>query len=348
MFADLLLACALCLLSLSHVSAQQVVDVYFITGQSNGINFAKEVRAGSTALGFNLHVARSSDSFSDFPNHTIVIDSFSLSNVNESLAVPILASGLRQEGRDVAIFTFARSGAGLNRNLPAEGGAGNEWIWYPGSDPAAGQIYQDSMYANSVTWFNSRLSELEDAGLTPEVKGVFWFQGEKDARLGKLTTSEGGRDDHLVYADNFDNLVFRFRQDFGADLPIVSARIREFGTATEDVINDALAQAAISDLKIGSVSTQNLTFRSATNVHLNSVGHAQLAPLWSAEMLSVQAATAPVLLGDCNRDGVVDFEDISPFIIVLSSDGYLAEADLNEDEIVDFSDISPFIVILAS
>ena len=54
-----------------------------------------------------------------------------------------------------------------------------------------------------------------------------------------------------------------------------------------------------------------------------------------------------VLLGDCNRDGVIDFSDISPFITVLASDGYLAEADTDEDGAVTFDDISPFIVLLS-
>ena len=55
----------------------------------------------------------------------------------------------------------------------------------------------------------------------------------------------------------------------------------------------------------------------------------------------------PVLLGDCNLDGVVNFLDISPFISILAADNYLAQADVNEDGIVSFLDIGPFISILA-
>ena len=343
------LSCAVCLLSLSYVAAQGTpVDVYLITGQSNGNNFAKQAGLGSNDLGFTLHFARVADTFGDFPNHTAVATRFTSNSVNGSLATSILAENLHQDGRDVAIFTFARNGAGLHRNLPAEGGQGNEWIWYPGSDPATGQIYQDSLYANSVTWFNSRLQELVDAGLEPEVKGLFWFQGEKDARLGKIDPNSGGLEDHLFYAQNFDNLTFRFREDFGADLPIVVATIREFSTSAtepENVINAALAQAATNDPLTGIVPTQNLSFRNATNVHLDSAGLAQLAPLWSAEMLNLQAPS--VLLGDCNQDGFVNFLDISPFIALLSTDDFLAEADVNEDGEVDFSDIGPFISLLS-
>ena len=56
----------------------------------------------------------------------------------------------------------------------------------------------------------------------------------------------------------------------------------------------------------------------------------------------------PSLTGDVNRDGKVDFQDISPFILVLSTGDFLAAADINQDGIVDFLDISPFISLLSS
>ena len=53
------------------------------------------------------------------------------------------------------------------------------------------------------------------------------------------------------------------------------------------------------------------------------------------------------LLGDVNRDGVVNFFDISPFIAILSAGGFQIEADIDMDLEVDFFDISPFIQILS-
>ncbi|MDB2685892.1 hypothetical protein N9Y42_01665, partial [Mariniblastus sp.] len=55
-----------------------------------------------------------------------------------------------------------------------------------------------------------------------------------------------------------------------------------------------------------------------------------------------------VLLGDVDLNGTVDFSDISPFITILSTGNFQAEADCDESGEVDFSDIAPFIVILAS
>ena len=57
--------------------------------------------------------------------------------------------------------------------------------------------------------------------------------------------------------------------------------------------------------------------------------------------------TDAILLGDVNLNGTVDFFDISPFISLLSGDGFLDQADINRDGIVNFFDISPFISILS-
>jgi len=54
------------------------------------------------------------------------------------------------------------------------------------------------------------------------------------------------------------------------------------------------------------------------------------------------------LLGDVNLDGTVDFLDISPFIVVLASQGFQLEADIDGNGVVDFLDISPFITILSN
>lgn len=53
-----------------------------------------------------------------------------------------------------------------------------------------------------------------------------------------------------------------------------------------------------------------------------------------------------IILGDINRDGMVDFSDIPPFIDVLVSGDLQEEADTDRDGSVTFSDIPPFIDIL--
>lgn len=53
-----------------------------------------------------------------------------------------------------------------------------------------------------------------------------------------------------------------------------------------------------------------------------------------------------LLLGDVNRDGVVDFSDIPAFIAVLQAGDFQAEADLDTSGMVDFDDIPLFITVL--
>ena len=55
----------------------------------------------------------------------------------------------------------------------------------------------------------------------------------------------------------------------------------------------------------------------------------------------------PYLKGDINVDGFVNFLDIAPFITLLSSGDFQAEADCNCNGVVDFLDIAPFINALS-
>ena len=51
-------------------------------------------------------------------------------------------------------------------------------------------------------------------------------------------------------------------------------------------------------------------------------------------------------LGDINRDGFVNFSDVSPFIGILLAGIFVDAADINRDGFVNFSDVSPFISLL--
>ncbi len=64
--------------------------------------------------------------------------------------------------------------------------------------------------------------------------------------------------------------------------------------------------------------------------------------------VSAAVAGTPVLKGDVDVDGDVDFDDIPAFISVLQSGVFQAEADCDCSTIVDFSDIPAFILILQS
>ena len=73
-----------------------------------------------------------------------------------------------------------------------------------------------------------------------------------------------------------------------------------------------------------------------------------LNPGINAQITLSEGSNPVVLLGDCNLDGNVNFLDISPFINILSTQDFFAQADCNQDGGVNFLDISPFIGILSS
>ena len=52
------------------------------------------------------------------------------------------------------------------------------------------------------------------------------------------------------------------------------------------------------------------------------------------------------LKGDVDMNGVVDFADIPPFVAILQSGVFQAEADCDCSTVVDFADIPPFIQLL--
>lgn len=69
---------------------------------------------------------------------------------------------------------------------------------------------------------------------------------------------------------------------------------------------------------------------------------------FSADATVTVTLTNPVLPGDVNTDGTVDFLDIAPFVAVLTAQGLQAEADVNGGGDVNFLDVFPLVEILSN
>ena len=54
-----------------------------------------------------------------------------------------------------------------------------------------------------------------------------------------------------------------------------------------------------------------------------------------------------LVLGDVNGDGQVDLLDVAPFVNLLTTGDFQAEADINQDGTVDLLDVQPFVNLLA-
>lgn len=250
------------------------VDVFFITGQSNAGNVGELNGTGSTDVGFNLRFGRVEDRnpSGGMTDLTDVIEEFSSNFLNTNMAVTELALGLHDQN-DMAIYSFARNGRPLANSNNDSGES-----WFPGADPANGDVFNDELYGAFVLWANARLNEIIADGDTPVVKGIFWFQGEGDVGIGTSATD--------AYQTNYENYLFRLRQDFGSQVIVVSADIRSVGNsavmARQAQVNEALANVAAADALAEAVPTQDLPPRSAGDVHYTNGAYFVLAGRWAA------------------------------------------------------------------
>ncbi len=64
---------------------------------------------------------------------------------------------------------------------------------------------------------------------------------------------------------------------------------------------------------------------------------------------TADACEPPLLRGDCNCDGIIDFDDINPFVAAVSgvTPCRYENCDVNADGYIDFNDINPFVELLS-
>ena len=141
---------------------------------------------------------------------------------------------------------------------------------------------------------------------------------------------------------------------FATSRDAIGSRVQVVADVDGDGVNETLIREVISGSSNGS-STSSLELEfgldEATSAQVNVIWAdgrtTDLGVVPTSQFMVVEQAI-PVLLGDVNIDGVVDFFDISPFIGILTNEGFQLEADINVDGEVNFFDISPFISILSS
>ena len=141
-----------------------------------------------------------------------------------------------------------------------------------------------------------------------------------------------------------------------ADQAAFVASLEDGFTFTITVFDDNTVEASTTglstDLAVARTEINN-TDPNFDAFLMNGIGLNGSVQGGTAEMtiseVTLEATTGmvTVMKGDVDRNGVVDFLDIAPFIAVLSSGGNQAEADVDCNGAVEFLDIQPFINILA-
>ena len=321
-------------------------DVYIIAGQSNadGRALESDLPSGSPLAGVQSNAIISYINPGE-PNGDVSVNSggfvplrpgFSVApGEDRSAGVP---SGTNYFGLELSFAASIGSATGSNNPIAiikvTRGGTSLRADWRVG-DPAEPGVATGFLYTALLSHIQSSLDELTDNGNTANIKGFLWHQGEGDSN----STSS--------YAERFTDLVEGVRNQFGADIPVVLGELsqtRDNSGPLNIVFNDFVNNSGVPN--VGLVSSTGITTPADDTSHFDANGQMILGERYATAIAAL--ASAPIMLGDVDLSGRVDFLDIGPFIALLSSGGFQEEADIDGSDVVDFLDIGPFIAILSA
>ncbi len=263
-------AATLAFILMPHQKAS-AIDVYIVAGQSNGWRLSN-LAAGDPAKADKHQVYYYGMQCVSEPQQSEFTLLKSLSKGRMGYG---LADSLRKLSDDDIIFIqYCRCGAGVWD----KSGKG----WYPGDDPANGKVHNSGLYGKFLKYLaHAKQSAEKDHGLTWNVKGLIWHQGESDSKFPAEK-----------YADSLPKLFWRFRHDIKADLPIVAAHIRELNDGRKN-INLTLDQIAKQDPLFIVVPSNDLQFEAdregKANVHFALKGCADLGRRMAAALAKLTA-----------------------------------------------------------
>ena len=226
-----------------------------------------------------------------------------------------------------------------------------------------------AIVANPVFSDASELGSANDAGDTLGTAQPLSFQrGDTSGADISFVEADldGGSSDIDVFSftinveTTFSSHVFSEELRFGSnEFDPVLALLDSSGTviALSDDISydgDSIEVNTIAGLSDSSTSDDSFLFNIVLapgtyflEVSATGVDISDFPSSGDQYFLVTSLLSSDVLLGDIDQNGVVDFLDISPFIAILSTGEFQAEADIDQNGVVDFLDISPFIAILA-
>jgi hypothetical protein len=247
---------------ITQVQAQPA-DIYIVAGQSNGWRLSKVSALPGKGAHTVHYFGMGCTTRPDTAQHTFI------ENVNPQSSGGGLASALLDHsGRDIVFIQYCVCGSSLD-------GIDD---WQPGEP---GKPNDAGIYASFTRYLADARRQVEALGIEWKVKALFWHQGESDV---KQTTAR--------HRQNLTHLLARFRQDFGAGLPVVAGHIRELEDGSRG-INAALDAVAAADPRFTVVPSNDLEFESPTNVHIKPVGCVVLGQRMVAALKKMEAEPRP-------------------------------------------------------
>ena len=258
---------------------------------------------------------------------------------------------------------------------------GVDFVGVSGADVNAGFTQNGVTFSTAVSPGNNQgafendtnaVSGFTDTGVQALISGGFFNFGDSAVTFSGLTVgdtyeiqifvndsraSRGGANT-AIFSDGVNDTV--------TSLANGTAGLAELNNIVDNTVNP---DSAVGDNSGDSVTgtftvtapdeglttgSQSFQIAGTTNINPDAGNAVAFSPspssIQALQLRNITNATGCTNgeLGDVNTDGIVNFLDISPFIMVLASPAFQCEADINEDGVVDFLDISPFIVILSS
>ncbi len=141
----------------------------------------------------------------------------------------------------------------------------------------------------------------------------------------------------IIGGSNNTDLVVAFREDSGEFFSI--------SVPAADLADDGQAIVNVSDFFFNGDVSDGVPNGVISEVSFQSPFGSGNAVDFTLQRISVYVES-PVILGDVDMNGTVNFLDIAPFIAILQAGDYKAEADVDESGEVNFLDIPAFIAIL--
>ena len=287
---------------------------------------------------------------SDSATVTTRIDAVTNSSFQVRLQEEEAADGIH--GDETVSFLAIQSGVGATGGLFYDAGsfeAGNEGQFVE-FDSRGSFSSVDSFFASMQTLNGTDTTTLRNTVLNAAGASVFAEEERSaDAEVGHTAETVGY---FVINAGTIMGtavVVETFEVEIGGILP---------GTDYDQIVTDTLSGPLTVSLIDGFVPSNSdafvivqagftLTgeFENVQNGQRigTSGGEGSFLVTYTNNLVILSGYETSALLADANQDGVVDFLDISPFISLLSTGSYLAEADLNGDGVVSFLDISLFI-----
>ncbi|MFV1994490.1 MAG: sialate O-acetylesterase [Verrucomicrobiales bacterium] len=226
------------LLALAALQSALALDVYIVAGQSNGYRLS--------SLGQGDPAKPDEHKVYYYGMQCVSEPEESEFTVLESLSKKRMGYGLARSLRelsdsDIIFIQYCRCGSGVWDK--------SEKGWYPGDDPANGKVHNGGLYGKFLKYLaHAKASAEKDYGLTWNVKGLIWHQGESDSNLPASQ-----------YEATLPRLFWRFRHDIDPGLPIVAGHIRELNDGRK-AINRALDKLAAKDPLFVVVPSNDLEF----------------------------------------------------------------------------------------